>query len=182
MFEQPVDDEVGSGPVVELHFTPQPDDYVRCLQAYYARDRRIWLGMGLAGLLFVLALSNLVAARQATIMGVALLVLPLLIIAFLWLGVPWSVGQRVQRDSRLRSPCTWHISDDRVVMCNQFGESRLEWMAFGRILQTGTHYLLISSTNRGMLFIVPRRAFVSPQQEESFREIVRRHLPGLPAS
>lgn len=171
-----------AGAVVEVQFTPQPGDYGQSIRAFYARDRRILLTMGLCGLMLAWGIFNVAQAGRLTLMSLYLLLFPIVLAAFLWWGMPLALGRRVRRDSRLRSPTTWEIGDAQVTMRNEFGESRLEWTTFGRVVETKAHYLLTYSAYRGAFALLPRRAFASAEQEAAFREIVRRHLPGLRAN
>ncbi len=168
-----------AGPVIEVQFTPEPGDYVRTTRAFFARDWRTWLTMVLVGGGVAWGIYNLVSAGRMTLMNLYLLAFPVALAGFLWLGLPLTIERRVRRDRRLCSPTTWEIGDAQVVMRNVFGESRLEWATFGRVVETKAHYLLTYSASRGAFALLPRRAFASAEQEGAFREIVRRHLQGL---
>jgi hypothetical protein len=179
MAEQPEITEGLAGPMVEFHFTPEPGDFSQAMRAFLWRDVRVWISMGLVGIMLVGGLANLVAGGEPTIMGLVLVLFPLLLAAYLWWGWPMSVGRRVQRDRRLRSPTTYQVGDERFVTRNVLGESSLEWAAFHRLVETRAHYLLVFDVSRRTFVVVPRRAFASAEQEAAFRDIVKRHLPGL---
>lgn len=167
-----------AGPGVELHFTPEPDDYVQAVRTLLRRDVRAWITLGLVGLVVVVSSVNLVASGRPTLANLLLLLLPLGLATYLWQGWPLLVGRRARRDRRLRSPTTCRVSDERFVTRDGSGEALLEWPALRRVLETKTHYLLVFAVNRRTFCFIPRRAFTSAAQEALFRDIVQRHLPG----
>lgn len=168
-----------TGPVVEISFAPEPGDYVQAVRAFLGRDARVWVTMGLVGIMLAGGIAHLVTSGQPTLMSFFLLLFPLVLAAYLWLGWPLSVGRRVRRDRRLRSLTTCQVGDEYLVTRNVLGESCLEWAAFHRLVETRAHLLLVFDINRRTFIIVPRRAFASAEQEAAFRDIVTRHLPGV---
>jgi|GEM_PF-2278033 len=168
-----------TGPMVTIQFTPEPGDYIQTMRGFLWRDARVWITMGLVGIMLAAGIANLVAAGELTLMGFSLALFPLVLAGYLWLGLPLALGRRVRREPLLRSATTYHLRDTHLEMRDGTGESRVEWSVFHHVLELKAHYLLMLALNRRSFIIVPRRAFVSAEQEALFREIVARHLPGL---
>jgi hypothetical protein len=164
---------------VELHFTLEPGDYVQAMRALLWRDVRVWITMGLVVLMLAGGIANLIAAGELNLMGFFLLLFPLGLAAYLWWGWPLAVGRRARQDRRLRSPTTCQLDDETFVTRNVLGESRMEWAAFQRFVETKSHYLLVFAPDRRAFVVVPRRAFASAEEEKAFQGIVKRQLPGL---
>ena len=61
-----------------------------------------------------------------------------------------------------------------MIATSSLARSTLEWQYWDAATLKGQLYRLTS--NKGGGLVVPRRAFVEPEQEEDFRVLLRRHL------
>jgi len=165
-----------TGPVVEIQFALAPGDYVQAMRAFFLRDARVWIVMGLIPVMLAGGIANVISVGELNLMGFFLLLLPLGLAAYLWWGWPLSIGRRARRDRRLCCPTTCLAGDEEFVTRSVLGESSWEWAAFHRFVETKVHYLLIFAANRRTFVIIPRRAFASAVEEAAFRDIVQRHL------
>jgi hypothetical protein len=74
----------------------------------------------------------------------------------------------------LRGEQLVELSDEHVTIKTVLARSTLEWRYWDAAALKGQLYQLTSDKGGGLL--VPRRAFSTPQQEEDFRVLLRRHL------
>jgi hypothetical protein len=83
--------------------------------------------------------------------------------------------QWYRRDPRLQSEYRLVFRDDGIEFKTDQIDSRLEWSLYQRMIENTRFYVLIYGRN--MISVIPKRAFSSPEQEDAFRELVKRHLP-----
>lgn len=167
-------------PSLTLHYTPTEKDYVQTVQAFYRHDWRIWLTVGLTGLLFISGAAYLAFGPPSNgFFGLALLVPLPSWVAYLFVLWPVRLGRQVRKDQQLRSATTWVVSDDQVLVKDEFSTTRFAWGDFHRVIETRQHYLLLFAANRRASARLPKRALTSAEQEGAFRDLVGQHLPGL---
>jgi hypothetical protein len=160
-------------------FTPTKSDYVQVVRAFYRHDWRIWLTLGLTGLMLVTGIAYLLFGPPPPTLGVALVVALPAWVAYLLLLWPAQLSRQVERNKELRSPTTWQVSEDHVLIRDSSGDTRFKWSDFFKVVEMRHHYLLRFSVNRRAYAMVPKRALVSPELEGEFRDLLKRHLPGL---
>jgi hypothetical protein len=85
----------------------------------------------------------------------------------------------VQRDKELCSPTTWQLGEEHILIRDLSGDQRFKWSDFCKVVETRHHYLLIFAVNRRAYAIAPKRALASAEEEVSFRDLLRCHLPGV---
>lgn len=162
-----------------FQFTPTTSDYVQVVRGFYRHDWRIWTAFGLTGVLFVTGIAYLFLGPNTPLVGLALvLALPALVI-YLFVVWPAQLSRQVQKDKELRSLTTWQVGEEHVLIRDLSGDTRFKWSDFCKVVETKHHYLVIFAVNRRAYAIAPKRAFASPEQEGEFRDLLKRHLPGL---
>ncbi len=165
--------------LIELHFTPVRNDYVQAVRTFAFRDGRTWVSMGLFALISLFALWNVVTRGAPGVPFVPfLLALPAgLLYVFVW--IPSRVGRQVNKDETLTCDSMWQLDDEQIRIDTCFVDAKLPWSTFERVVETKDAYLFISTGSRRRLQLVPKRAFVSEQQEQAFCGLLHKHLPGL---
>lgn len=96
-------------------------------------------------------------------------------------GQAWSFSTLPRRawakqGDSLAARQTVEFSADGVHTVTADSEVSSNWSAFTRLIERDELYLL-GTKNRVFFRIVPRRAFESPADEETFRRIAEAHLP-----
>ena len=93
---------------------------------------------------------------------------------FLLFGVPaLSVRHQAMKDL-LEYGLRYRFSEHSVFVRGPQGTSELEWRAFARATRIADFYAL--RLKAGIAYIVPRSAFASPEEEESFLALLRSKL------
>ncbi len=117
--------------------------------------------------------------------GIGIL-LPLGLFAFLFFYLtfalllqPLIVANRVEKDERLSSPVDFVVDEEQILFKNKFTETKLDWGSFQKVIESKSHFLLIYTVNKNMFQIIPKRAFASSEDEQSFRELLNTKIPRL---
>jgi hypothetical protein len=85
---------------------------------------------------------------------------------------PYLQANRIGKNERLISPVNYEAYEDHILIRNKFGESKMDWGTFQKYIDTKDLFLLIYSTNKNMFQLIPKRAFSSEEDEESFRKLL----------
>ncbi len=85
---------------------------------------------------------------------------------------PATMGDRVARDERLSCETTWELDENRVWIKNKFIETNFDWGSLGQTYETGEHYLISYTVNKNMFQILPKRAFLTAEQQNEFRQLL----------
>lgn len=71
---------------------------------------------------------------------------------------------------------TYELGYEKVFVVNQIAEVKYDWSMFSRTFEDRNYYFITYSTNKYMFQFIPKRAFVSNDQERVARELTVRHL------
>lgn len=120
------------------------------------------------GLVLGLDPGNRVAWTVMLTLGVVLLVLFAILVPL----TPSRIWKRVGAQFEVR---TLTVSDEGVGRNTSLNDTVMRWAMFSGAIQRGDLYLLKVSKGPGY-FIIPRRAFTSRSDEETFRSLVEQKL------
>jgi len=84
--------------------------------------------------------------------------------------------QYFRGDAKFRDKYDLTFSDAGIAVKTSKIDSKLAWSLYTKVIEGPAMYLLIYGKQTRMMTMVPKRAFQSRQQEDSFREIVTRHI------
>ena len=82
----------------------------------------------------------------------------------------------VRKNADLLGPSSQTIGPSGVFTANARGQATLSWNAYQRVRETDDLFLLYPQSNYAI--IVPKRCFVSSDDVQKYREIIRHHCPG----
>jgi len=85
---------------------------------------------------------------------------------------PILTGNKVEKNERLSSPVNYEINDEQILIKNKFIESKLDWDSFQRAIESKDHFLLVLAVNKNMFEIIPKRAFASSDDEQTFKKLL----------
>ena len=86
--------------------------------------------------------------------------------------MPWNFAQRVKNDERLRAKTTWIVSDTQIIVKNEYAETKMAWEEYQRAIESRAYYLFFYQGNKRLFQILPKRAFLTVEQELSFQKMV----------
>jgi hypothetical protein len=105
---------------------------------------------------------------------IALVILGMIpaIVVYLLKAVPARIAGDVKNSERLRSLHTWEVGDQQIVVKTDFSETKFDWDTFSRVLETRDYFLLLHAVRRGLIEVVPKRAFDTTEKLSSFRNLL----------
>jgi hypothetical protein len=178
---------------ITLTYTPIKDDLVIPLRSQFMRRPLLVIQFAISGLLalFMLSLSAMGCISALLTrsggdepgMGIVSLVFPLFCAAFFSIVpamylfvIPAQRTRLFKKDERYRADNTWTLDDDHIIMATRFEEHKFDWSNFPQVREIKNYYLLMSGATKAAMFVLPKRAFTSPEQEQAFRELVERKV------
>ncbi len=165
---------------ITFSFTPQRTDYIRTLRAFLFTSRAIYSILIVSFLFFA---SSIYFSVQYGLSSwtVVLLVLSLIIATSYLFTSPITAGDKAAREERMSCETQWEANDEYILVKNKFSQTNFDWGTFSRVFETKEHFLLICTTNKNMFQFVPKRAFISADQEQGFRKLLEaKNLPIKP--
>jgi len=159
---------------MRFEFTPTPEDYQKVIRIYYLSDIRLWIILGLFGLP-QLCCSGYIISQNGFANGFFPFLLILLFPAFilyLLVWMPWSFAQRVKKNERLRAKTTWMVSGEQIIVKNEYSESKMDWETYQRVIESRGYFLLFNQANKNLFQMLPKRAFVTVEQELTFQKML----------
>jgi len=163
-------------------FTPEPEDFHKAIRAFYLSNSWLWVIFAVVGLPQMwCGLSYLVRLDFTQIFNIILalfviLMIPALAVYLIW-AVPARIAGQVRQSERMRSLHTWEVSDQQIIIKTDYSELKFKWDDFHRALEIRDHFLLIYAANRGLIEVVPKRAFDSPENLTAFRNQLMDKIP-----
>ncbi len=167
--------------MLSFGFTPNKNDYIKSFQAYYLNNWGIWAVLVLATIsLGVIAFLALLSGELRDNFSFALaFIIPLIVFIFLGCFLlfalvinPLQIANKVKKDERLHSPIQYEVSAEQILFKNQFTETKTDWGSFQKFIETKDVFLLVYSINKRMFQIIPKRAFASSDDEQTFKQLL----------
>ena len=144
-------------------------------QLLSSRPALITIVMGFAGPLLLVALYVAFADRApppSSVIGI-FVAGPAFSLLLLF-GVPAASVRHPAMKDLLEYGMRYRFSESSVFLRGPHGTSDLEWTAFSGVVRMGDFYAL--RAKGGTSFIIPRSAFASAEEEESFLALLRDKL------
>lgn len=166
-------------PIV-IHFSPTRQDYVHITRTLYARQPANWIFFAVLVLLsmFSFYLEGITPSRNLFV----LLLPPVAILFIAILGFlvrPWQAGNRANKNERMTAEVTWEATDEYIIMKSIHAESKSDWGNFKKAFENDEFFFFNLSAAKNLYHFLPKRAFESPEQLETFRVLVKARMPGL---
>jgi hypothetical protein len=169
--------------MLSFSFVPTKNDYLKAIWTYYFSNSIILVGLIFLVLLVPLViLSVILLVALKSEVGTWLPITAIFILgsgffAFVLLINPLITANKVKNNERLNSPVQFEVSGDQLLIKNQFTETKLDWGSFQKVIETKDYFLLVHSVNKNMFQIVPKRAFSSSADEQTFRNLLTIKIP-----
>jgi Ca2+/Na+ antiporter len=158
---------------VNLHFKYSEEEWVAASRLYVLRQPMILLRFGVAFLLLTVAIFFF-AAINDRLMPLVLLSVGAVLVAFVLLLFFILPRQRFRNDPRFRDEFFLEFTEDEIRFKTAHLESKFDWSLYTGVIENERFYVLIYG--KGMISVIPKRAFKGPAQETAFRNLLRRKL------
>lgn len=162
---------------VELRYSLTEQEYLSAVRFYLMRSKRlmvrviVWLVLVLAGLF----LLNVVIDFILPIWFILALVV-LIGVAFFH-GYLVDLPRRYFRsDPKFRQEYNLTFTDAGIEFKTQDINSSIAWSLYTRVVENENFYILVYGENIPSLSILPKRAFRDSNEENDFRQMLRRHI------
>ena len=153
------------GMSVEYELTQE--EFISGIYGTIARKRSTWV--------IVLVGTAVLAVGAATSTGLVFIGAALVFSPLLGAVLGAEIGGRRRWKRRPGGPVTLSVSEAYVSMVGPSARAELEWSHFLRLDCSGDLFLFKRADNP-LVMIIPRRAFGSDEQADTFRDFVRSHL------
>jgi hypothetical protein len=156
-----------------LLYTPNQKDYATVLRYFYwqrtgTKVSLVFLAVAFGLILYMIASKG----SPLTFFELIWLLLPPLFVIYVFFLQPSRLANKAVQNEQLVTEATWIVSDAGVQISSRFGSDQLDWESLNKLLTTKDYYLLLSKANKNAFRFLPRRAFISPKEEEQFLELV----------
>jgi hypothetical protein len=158
---------------VRLRFKYTEEEWVAASRLYITGQPALLLRFGVAFLMLALAFIFF-AMISEVVMSLFLLSVGVVLLTFvvaLFFVLP---RQRFRSDPRYRDEFFLEFADEGIRFQTAQIDSRLGWGLYTRVLENERFYVLVYG--KGMISVIPKRAFTGSDQETIFRTLLRRKL------
>lgn len=168
--------------MIKFDFTPTQDDYVLSFRTFYLANWQSWITMPI--ILSMIALGCFLVAMQgsarlddklaspAGLLAVGLMIGNGFFAYNLFFNNPLKAWKQVEENERLNCHVYYEVNEEQFLIRTKFAETKTDWGMFTSFIETPNLFLLIYSTNKNMFQIIPKRAFVSLNDEEAFGRLL----------
>jgi hypothetical protein len=176
--------------MIEVTFVPTVEDQVQIFRRHSVRQR--WGCIASAAILVLavaclfglgiiaLATGDREASSAFFIPGGVALIGTLgavgWAVIYVYMTQPKKTAQEFERHERLRAEKTCRFDEEGITIKTPFGEDRLKWAIYQKVVDIEGHYLLLLANDRQRFFSVPKRAFSSDEQEGMFRDLAKQRI------
>ncbi len=160
-----------------IKYTPTPQDYARVLRRSFLKHTGIRISLAIPVVAFGLILYAILSkGSPPTVFELIWLFVPPLFLIFVVFFVPYRTAQQAAGNEQLITETTWEVNDNGVEISSNFGATHLGWEELEKLETTREYYFLLFKAKKYDFRFVPRRAFISPQQQTQFLELMTHHL------
>lgn len=162
---------------VHLDFQLTEKEYLAAIRLYVFHSTEIWIrllifyvllstGLVLLTILLGFALPIWVYVALFGLVGVSL-----------WQGYLSDRPRRYFRgDPKFRDEYHLTFTDSGIEFQTQNVNASIAWSLYTGVIENDEFYLTVYGRDLHSVSIIPKRAFVNSQQENTFREMLRRHI------
>lgn len=158
---------------VQLRFKYTEEEWAAASRLYIIRQRDLLLRFIVMFVLIALAFSFFAAINEV-VMSLFLLSVGLVLSTFVLALFFVFPRQRFRSDPRHRDEFFLEFADDGIRFQTEQIDSKLNWSLYSSVIENDRFYVLIYG--KGMMSVIPKRAFTARDQETIFRNMLRRKL------
>lgn len=166
---------------VILHFTPTPNDYFQAIRRFMGLGRKNYSVMQgiFAPLLLILFITLIVRVLNAETQSLVYF-LPATVFLLLIIFLPdisgLLIARKASKNSQFLAPITYEFDEEKININSKVVESKIDWSAYNKVLETNDYYLLVYAANKNMIQFLPKRAIESQVQEDDMRLLMEQKL------
>jgi hypothetical protein len=163
------------GPI-QVKYTLSRAEHHAAIRAHLVRMRTMWFFTAIGLLWMFLPLISVIALKadgKTYPLGATDLIQPALGLGFIVLLYGWTptASYRKTNPALRDKEQSWVFSEDGCTNVSAIAESRMDWKAWIKAVETRDFFLLYPATT--IVHIVPKRAFSGPAEVDAFRELLK---------
>jgi hypothetical protein len=158
---------------VHLHFKYSEEEWVAASRLYITGQPALLLRFGVAFLMLALSFIFFAIINEV-VMSLFLMSVGVVLSTFVLALFFIFPRQRFRSDPKYRDEFFLEFTDDGIRFQTEQIDSRLGWGLYTRVLENERFYVLVYG--KGMISVIPKRAFTTSDQETTFRKMLRRKL------
>ncbi len=168
----------------EVSYTPTKLDYMEGAKQFMIKPR-VSILLSATMIIYELILFKSTVDNIEKSMGISIGTI-FLAFAVPFLGtlailfIPSLSGQQmlnqINKIPQLLSPCTWEFDELQITSKNEVTEYKWKWVIFNQVIESENYYLFVYTVSNRFFNFIPKRAFISPEQDETFRSLVEQKL------
>jgi Ca2+/Na+ antiporter len=161
------------GEIVRLRFKYTEEEWVAASRLYIMGQPTLLLRFGAAFLLLAVCVLFFTLISEV-VMSLFLLSVALVLFTFvlaLFFVLP---RQRFRSDPRFQDEFSMEFTDEAIRFQTPHIDSKLSWSLYTRVLENERFFVLLYG--KGMITVIPKRAFTAHHQETALREMLGRKL------
>ena len=160
-----------------LHYTPIQQDYASVLRLFHWHRTSTKISLVFLVIAFGLVLFAIRSkGSPLTVFEIIWLLIPPLFVIFSFYIQPMRIAKKAAQNEQLVAEATWVVSDAGVQISSRYASTLFEWKTFNKLVTTRDYYLLLSKSNKNAFRFLPRRAFISYQEDEEFLQLVSQNI------
>ena len=168
--------------MISFNFVPTKEDYFKSFQTMYKKRILIFLlvtAFILPEILCVL-LNYLGQGEQIQLVNIFPFILAILFLMFFpiyyFVINPFISSRKAAKDERLSGIVHYEVNDEYILVKTKYAESKLDWGNFQSVIESKAYFLLLCTSNKNMFQMIPKRAFVSLDDELAFKSLLNTHI------
>jgi YcxB-like protein len=162
---------------VQLNFQLTEKEYIAAIRLYALHSTEILVRLVIMWILASAGLFLLTIILDFALPIWALVALLGLVGVSLTQGYLFDRPRRYFRsDPKFRDEYNLTFSDSGIEFRTEHVNASIAWSMFTRVIENDKFYLTVYGRDLHAVSVIPKRAFVSSQQEAAFREMLRRHI------
>lgn len=162
---------------IKFDFTLSVEDYKTGTRMFYLKQTNTLVGLVISGIFFFYGIILLfTGGRELLVTSLLVTALFPVLLYVYFVRSPSQVSKRVAQSERFTSPQKWRVDNEKIMISQHFGDTRVRWEEFVGLVESKDYFLLRFGVNRNAFQIVPKRAFSSEEQQAAFRELVRQNM------
>jgi hypothetical protein len=168
---------------IRFKFTPRATDYTRSVLNYSMRQPLSKVAVVALALIAALVIcAELGSYTSDGVLQPQFLLCLLIPGGFFLLLITvsvWEIVWRYRRTPKMGLAEQWEVSDELVRITTEESDSKIQWTLFSEVIDTIDHYLFRLKYPKYIVQIVPKRVFVSDEQEDEFCKLIEKHIGAL---
>lgn len=164
---------------IRFSFTPAQRDYLITARAFLLRRPLLLLivfVLGLVSSLLWLLFSLSANSADAIAFVLPAVIVPFGLVALFLIVAPIIMASLVANNTALMSELRCEASAAGLHVASANADTTLNWELFGEVIETKNYFLLVFHDRRKLFQMIPKRAFASANDENHFRQLVKREI------